>query len=118
MWGVIGMPRRSLQILGHVAGETVDVIFTPHLIPMDRGILTTAYSRLRSPLDEDALMQMLHQAYHEEPFVRVVDHLPASKDTVGTNFCDITARLLATASSRSAAWTIWSKALRELPYRT
>jgi N-acetyl-gamma-glutamyl-phosphate reductase len=39
-------------------------------------------------------MQLFRDFYDNEPFIRVVDHLPASKDTVGTNFCDVTARIV------------------------
>ena len=61
---------------------------------MDRGILTTAYAvpRGRSPKTE--LLDALREFYAGEPFVRVVDHLPGTKDVAGTNFCDITARLV------------------------
>ena len=45
-----------------------------------------------SPPAPDAIE--LRAAYDDQPFVRVVDHLPATKDTVGTNFCDITVRVV------------------------
>jgi len=63
-------------------------------VPMDRGILTTAYARPTGPVSEEKLMQALEEFYADEPFVRVVDHLPATKDTVGSNFCSITARVV------------------------
>ncbi|MCS7237865.1 MAG: N-acetyl-gamma-glutamyl-phosphate reductase [Thermoguttaceae bacterium] len=80
------------QILSKVAGEPVEVIFSPHLIPMDRGILTTTYSVPRREVTEDELFQTVRSFYANEPFVRVVPHLPATKDSLGTNFCDITVR--------------------------
>jgi N-acetyl-gamma-glutamyl-phosphate reductase len=83
------------QILSKVAGESVRVIFTPHLIPMDRGILTTTYARPRGKASESQLLEALRSYYSPHPFVRVVDHLPATKDTYGTNFCDVTARRVA-----------------------
>jgi N-acetyl-gamma-glutamyl-phosphate reductase len=61
---------------------------------MDRGILSTIYIRPKKPLAEGDVMKMLRDAYAGERFVRVVDHLPATKDTVDTNFCDITARVV------------------------
>jgi N-acetyl-gamma-glutamyl-phosphate reductase len=70
------------------------VIFTPHLVPMDRGILTTTYSRPTGQLTEQQAFQALRDFYASEPFVRVVDHLPGSKDTAQTNFCDITVRVV------------------------
>jgi N-acetyl-gamma-glutamyl-phosphate reductase len=82
------------QILGTVAGTKVEVVFTPHLVPMDRGILTTAYSRPARQVTEEEVLQTLRDFYAEEPFVRVIDHLPGTKDTMGTNFCDVTARLV------------------------
>ncbi|NLY01928.1 MAG: N-acetyl-gamma-glutamyl-phosphate reductase [Rhodopirellula sp.] len=82
------------QILGRACGETVDVIFTPHLVPMDRGILTTAYLRPLHDITEEKVLETLREFYDQEPFVRVVDHLPATKDSTDTNFCDITARVV------------------------
>jgi len=82
------------QILTTVAGAPVEVIFSPHLVPMDRGILTTTYSQPAVDLDEEQVLDTLRAFYAQEPFVRVVDHLPATKDTVGTNFCHVTARVV------------------------
>jgi N-acetyl-gamma-glutamyl-phosphate reductase len=82
------------RILGIAAGGPVELIFTPHLVPMDRGILTTAYLRPKSPVTEEQVLQLLREFYQDEPFVRVVNHLPGTKDSQGTNFCDITARVV------------------------
>jgi N-acetyl-gamma-glutamyl-phosphate reductase len=82
------------QVLTTAAGEAVEVIFTPHLVPMDRGILSTSYARPRSAAGEQEILDTLKRFYADEPFVRVVDHLPGSKDTSGTNDCHITARLV------------------------
>lgn len=82
------------QTLATAGGEPVSVIFTPHLIPMDRGILTTTYSRLRGQVSEERLLDMLRGFYQDEPFVRVVDHLPGTKDSSGTNYCDLTVRVV------------------------
>ncbi len=82
------------QIIRRGSGKEVQVIFTPHLIPMDRGILTTTYSKPIGELTEQKLLGTLREFYADEPFVRVVDHLPGTKDTVGTNFCDITVRVV------------------------
>jgi N-acetyl-gamma-glutamyl-phosphate reductase len=82
------------RILSMAAGAKIEVIFTPHLIPMDRGILTTAYSRPAPGVTEEKVLQTLRDFYADEPFVRVVDHLPGTKDSQGTNFCDITARIV------------------------
>lgn len=82
------------QTLSTVCGLPVEVVFTPHLVPMDRGILSTAYSRPTGALTEDQALDVLRECYRNEPFVRVVDHLPATKDSSGTNYCDITARVV------------------------
>ena len=71
-----------------------DVTFTPHLVPLDRGILSTIYVKPKQTINEAYVMSLLREAYAGERFVRVVDHLPGTKDTVDTNFCDITARVV------------------------
>ncbi len=80
------------QVIARHAGARPAVIFTPQLAPMDRGILSTIYARPRAGTTEARVMECLRDAYRGERFVRVVDHLPGTKDTVDTNFCDITAR--------------------------
>ena len=82
------------QVLSTAGGSPVEIIFTPHLTPMDRGILTTTYSQPLVELTEEKVMQTLRDFYADEPFVRVVDHLPGTKDSVDSNFCDITARMV------------------------
>jgi len=82
------------QVIARHAGVRPAVIFTPQLAPMDRGILSTIYIRPRKKLAEGDVMNLLRDAYADERFVRVVDHLPGTKDTVDTNFCDITARVV------------------------
>ncbi|MEY3204366.1 MAG: hypothetical protein RLZZ21_697 [Planctomycetota bacterium] len=82
------------QVIARHAGSRPSVIFTPQLAPMDRGILSTIYIRPKQPITEGQVMQLLRDAYASERFVRVVDHLPGTKDTVDTNFCDITARVV------------------------
>ena len=82
------------QIIGRFAGTAPTVIFTPQLAPMDRGILSTIYAKPRGTVTEAAILACLREAYAGERFVRVVDHLPGTKDTVDTNFCDVTARIV------------------------
>ena len=82
------------QVLSTAARREVSVLFTPHLVPMDRGILSTIYSRPIGGVTEERLMDTLREFYANEPFVRVVDHLPGTKDTSQTNYCDITARMV------------------------
>lgn len=93
----VGQHRHTPEIeqaLSTASGRTVEVIFTPHLVPMDRGILTTAYSRPLRPVSGDEVLRLFREFYAHEPFVRVVDHLPGTKDTSHTNFLDLTARLV------------------------
>ena len=82
------------QIINRHAGTMPNVIFTPQLAPMDRGIFSTIYIRPQRPTTEADVMTLLRDAYAGERFVRIVDHLPGTKDTVGTNFVDITARVV------------------------
>jgi len=80
------------QVLSDCGGGATEVIFTPHLVPMDRGILTTAYATPKPGVDAAKALAALKQFYRDEPFVRVVDGLPGTKDVAGTNYCDITVR--------------------------
>ena len=82
------------QVLSTASGRAVEAIFTPHLVPMDRGILSTCYTQPLGELTEQRALEAIRAFYANEPFVRVVNHLPGTKDTVGTNFCDITARVV------------------------
>jgi N-acetyl-gamma-glutamyl-phosphate reductase len=82
------------QALTDVAGESVEVIFTPHLIPMDRGIFSTIYAVQHRPMTQAQLTEMYREYYRSAPFVRVVDHLPATKHTTGTNFLDVAVRVV------------------------
>jgi N-acetyl-gamma-glutamyl-phosphate reductase len=82
------------QELSDVAGTMVQVVFTPHLIPMTRGILVTAYAPLASDLSEPDALALYQQIYAREPFVRVLDSmLPETKATLGSNFCDVTVKI-------------------------
>ncbi|MFV2066111.1 MAG: N-acetyl-gamma-glutamyl-phosphate reductase [Pirellulales bacterium] len=79
-------------ILSKFTGRDIQVVFTPHLVPMDRGILTVAYARPTREVTDHELLATYRDFYADAPFVRVVEHLPATKETVGTNYCDVTAR--------------------------
>lgn len=82
------------QILERVAGTAVQSIFTPHLIPMDRGMFTTIYAQPTAALTTDEALQVLRDTYAAEPFVKVVEHLPATKDVSDTNLCHLTAKVV------------------------
>ncbi len=82
------------QALTDIAGETVEVIFTPQLVPMDRGIYSTIYAEPDRGFTEGQLLDLYRAYYASAPFVRVVNHVPATKDTAATNFLDITVRVV------------------------
>ena len=69
------------------------VLFTPHLAPMVRGILATCYSRPVGLLTTADVMAVLHEAYDNEPFVVVSDAPPSTKATAGSNCAHVTARV-------------------------
>jgi N-acetyl-gamma-glutamyl-phosphate reductase len=79
----------------HGRGEKVEVIFTPHLVPMDRGIFATIYAEPKGHAAvEHELLDLYQRFYAHSPFVRIVEHLPATKDSAFTNYCDITVRVV------------------------
>ena len=79
------------QNLGHVAGVDVQVLFTPHLVPMNRGILATCYARPTGSFTTETMREVLHDAYRAEPFVVVLDEPPSTKATLGSNMVHVTA---------------------------
>jgi N-acetyl-gamma-glutamyl-phosphate reductase len=86
------LSHRHTPEIEQVSGA--QVIFTPHLAPMTRGILATCYAR---PAGEggrstDRLLALLRSFYRGEPFVQVVDDPPSTRHTLGANSCHITAR--------------------------
>ncbi len=82
------------QILGRATGQTPEVIFTPHLTPMDRGILSAIYARPTRPVTQSEVLELLTESYRGEPFIRVSTDLPGTKQVSHTNFVDITARIV------------------------
>ena len=83
-----------LQTSKALAGRNVDLLFVPHLIPMDRGILATCYVPLASDQTTDDLKKLYAGFYAGERFVRVRtdDSIPTTKHVYDTNFCDIAVR--------------------------
>lgn len=74
------------QVLG------ASVLFTPHLAPMNRGILATCYARPAGVTSTEALLELQRTAYAEEPFVVVLEGSPSTKATLGSNCAHVTAR--------------------------
>jgi N-acetyl-gamma-glutamyl-phosphate reductase len=79
------------QELSAVAGKGIKVNFTPHLVPIDRGILTTAYAKLARAVAEKDVHEMYRAAYGKEPFTRVLEmgRFPNVKNVRGTNLCEL-----------------------------
>ncbi len=77
------------QELGELVGAKLKVHFTPHLLPIVRGILTTAHVFLKKSATKEKLLEIYKKFYSGEPFVRVIDGLPQINYVVGSNFCDI-----------------------------
>jgi N-acetyl-gamma-glutamyl-phosphate reductase len=69
------------------------VLFTPHLAPMNRGILATCYARPAQATTTEDVLAALQAAYADEPFVVVSDRSPSTKATLGSNSAHITARV-------------------------
>ncbi len=90
----IGTHRHTPEIeqeLSKLAGERVTISFTPHLVPMNRGILTTIYGSLAGSSDTASLHGLYREFYADEPFVRVLPagQFPNVRNVRGSNFCDI-----------------------------
>lgn len=81
------------QELSKVAGREIVVQFTPHLMPMKRGILATIYVDLMKDVTEDDLYAVYEKYYGEEPFIRIRRGMCETRFVVGTNYCDISVRV-------------------------
>jgi N-acetyl-gamma-glutamyl-phosphate reductase len=67
-------------------------LFTPHLAPMTRGILVTAYGRATAPRSTEELIAIVTERYRGEHFVEVVSHSPGTRETYGCNFAKVSVR--------------------------
>ena len=88
----IGTHRHTPEIeqeLSRAANKNIKVSFTPHLIPMNRGILSTIY--IKKKIDANALLLQYKDFYENEPFVRLLNSgsLPDTKNVRGSNICEI-----------------------------
>ena len=79
------------QELSALANKKLNVIFTPHLIPMDRGMLSTIYVKIKTKTPLASIQKLYRDFYENEPFVRILKNgvLPTTKGVKGSNFCDI-----------------------------
>lgn len=83
------------QELGRASKKDVSVVFVPHLLPINRGILSTIYVKLKKKITTAELIEVYEKFYADEPFVKVYKGgaLPEIKHVVNTNFCDIGLRV-------------------------
>jgi len=93
-YAVGGVHRHTPEIeqeLSLLAGKALKITFTPHLVPMDRGILSTIYTAPSKATTTEKLVKLYREFYAGEPFVRVLPQgsLPSTSFVAGSNFCDI-----------------------------
>ncbi len=83
------------QELGRASHKVVSVVFVPHLLPLNRGILSTIYVKLKKEIDTKGLLDVYQKFYADELFVKVYKNgaLPEIKNVAFTNFCDIGLRV-------------------------
>lgn len=84
------LDHRHTPEMEQVTGASV--LFTPHLAPMNRGILATCYARPAGSTSTGALLDLLRESYADEPFVVVTDGSPSTKATLGSNCAHVTVR--------------------------
>jgi len=77
------------EIISKYAGVNASVLFTPHLLPVDRGILSTCYTKPVKDIDEETLRKVYEEYYGDEPYVRLRSTMPSLKQVRGTNFFDV-----------------------------
>lgn len=81
------------QELGKIAKENLVVSFTPHLVPMNRGILSTCYGSLEKTVTTEELLDIYRDFYKGEYFVKVINELPETRWVRGSNLCHIGLRV-------------------------
>jgi N-acetyl-gamma-glutamyl-phosphate reductase len=81
------------QELSKAAGQNVVLSFTPHLIPMNRGILATCYGKLKKDITAEMLHHIYSDFYKDEYFVKVIKDLPETRWVKGSNMCHIGVRV-------------------------
>ncbi len=79
------------QELSKLAKKEIKISFTPHLLPMNRGILSTIYLNLIRKIKEEEILKIYEEFYKNEPFMRVLekDTFPETRNVYGSNYCDI-----------------------------
>lgn len=77
------------SVLENFSGKGIDLIFVPHLIPVNRGIYTTIYLKPKVEIDIQEVRNIYNDFYKDSFFVRMFSSVPQLQDVVYTNFCDI-----------------------------
>jgi len=79
------------QELSLLSGENVIVSFTPHIMPVERGMLSTIYAKLKKQMPAQEILEAYKKFYDGKPFVKILEDgaLPSVKDVANTNFCEI-----------------------------
>jgi N-acetyl-gamma-glutamyl-phosphate reductase len=80
------------QELSKAAGQDITLTFTPHLIPMNRGILATCYGKLMNNISEEELHNIYCDFYKDEYFIKITKSLPETRWVRGSNMCHIGVR--------------------------
>jgi N-acetyl-gamma-glutamyl-phosphate reductase len=83
------------QELSALCGRSVNITFTPHLLPISRGILSTVYASIAPGFDTDKIPSLYKNQYDSEYFIRVLppDTFPATQHVRGSNYCDIAVKV-------------------------
>jgi N-acetyl-gamma-glutamyl-phosphate reductase len=99
LYGTIDESVRPYGVPGHrhtpeiaqqaeaIVGRAPRLTFTPHLVPMTRGLLAACYATLKDGVTAAQVLEAYRSAYAEEPFVRITTSYPATKATLGSNWC-------------------------------
>ncbi len=95
----VGKHRHSPEIesiLSEIGKPGTKIYFTPHLVPMNRGILCTTYVKMKKEISNKEITSIYKDFYSNEPFVRVKtdEKFPKTKDVVNTNFCEVAIRMV------------------------
>ena len=94
----VGTHRHTPEIeeqLGYAAGEEVLINFTPHLVPMQRGILVTAYANLKKEVTYEEVKAVYDKYYKKEQFIRVLENEtpPETRWVEGSNYVDVSFKI-------------------------
>lgn len=92
------------QLIGELSGNSTKITFTPHIVPMIRGILSTCYASLNGSMETDELIMLYKEFYKNKYFVKVIDGYPETRWVKNSNMCHISLR----ADKRTGRVTVYS----------